>query len=125
MSYSLKQNRGCEPRHSLRQKFDPSLIPPPALGECCHRSLARRLIAVKGPQKPVAEAPYLGGDRLVSGWRRLPVKSDPTTSRVALAAVSKLAVEAGEQRRILIERDSRTGIDLQRVAPGARPVNRE
>ena len=64
-----------------------------------------------------------GRQRRFSG--RLPAESDPATSRVALAAVGKLAVEAGEQRRILIECDSRTSIDLQCVAPGARTVNRE
>src|SRR5262245_40048745 len=60
-----------------------------------------------------------------SNGARSPAESDPAASRVALAAVGKLAVEASEQRRILIERDSRTGIDLQGVAPGARAVHRE
>src|SRR6266446_10585197 len=42
-----------------------------------------------------------------------------------MAAVGKLAVEAGEQRRVLIEREPRASIDLQRVAPGARAVDSE
>jgi hypothetical protein len=54
-----------------------------------------------------------------------PTKSDPSTSRVALAAIGKLAVEAREQRRVLIERDSRTGINLQGIAPGPRAIDRE
>ena len=41
-------------------------------------------------------------------------------SRVAMLAVGKLAVEAGEQRRIFGERESRAGIDLQCVVPRAR-----
>src|SRR5262249_15113237 len=57
--------------------------------------------------------------------RRSPAKSDPATSRVALAAVGKLPIEAGEQRRILSEREPRAGIDLQCVAPGTRTVDRE
>jgi hypothetical protein len=54
-----------------------------------------------------------------------PAKSHAATPSVAMAAVGKLAVEAGEQRRVLIEREPRAGIDLQRVAPGARAVDRE
>src|SRR5262245_57916803 len=70
-----------------------------------------------GPRKSVG--------RSNDGRERSPAKSDPATSRVALPAVGKLAVEAGEQRGILIERDPRTGIDLQCVAPGPRAVDRE
>ena len=63
--------------------------------------------------------------RAAAGAGASPAKSDPSTSRVALAAVGKLAVEAGEQRCVLIEREPRAGIDLQCVAPGTRAVDRE
>ena len=56
---------------------------------------------------------------------RSPAESDPSTSRVAMPAAGKLAVEAGEQRRIFVEREPRAGIDLQCVVPRARAVNRE
>jgi len=54
-----------------------------------------------------------------------PAKSHTATPGVAVTAVGELAVEAGEQRRVLIEHESRAGIDLQRVAPGAAAVDRE
>src|SRR5262245_5855005 len=57
-------------------------------------------------------------------WRS-PTESDTSASPIATPAIGKLAVEAGEQRRIFVKREPRAGIDLQCVAPGARTVDRE